>query len=68
MTSNDEKQVKVCPNCGSTNVCSGYNALNKTVKDYCGDCGFNEMEYVIQEFPKMAEKEAIKLRKRLKKK
>ena len=63
----EEKLVKICPRCGSTNISSGYNALNGVVKDYCGDCGFNKQESIIAEFPQMTEKEAKKLKEKLNK-
>lgn len=62
-----EKLVKVCPRCGSTNISSGYNPLNGMVKDYCKDCGFNEQESILSEFPKMTREEAEKLKDKLKK-
>jgi len=59
--------IKICPKCGSTNILSGYNALNHNVKDYCNDCGFNNINYIIQFFPKIKEDEVKKFQEELKK-
>ena len=67
MTSKKEKLVKVCPKCGSTNVCSGYFiAPNGNIKDYCGDCGFNQIDNFFTEFPKMGESKVKDFQKKLK--
>lgn len=60
------KLIKICPKCGSTNISSGYNALNHNVKDYCDDCGFNKIDSVLQYFPKINECEVENFREKLK--
>lgn len=61
-----DKLIKICPKCGSTNILSGYNAINHSIKDYCGDCNFNSIEYVIQFFPEIREDEVKKFQEELK--
>ncbi len=63
-----EKEIKICPKCGSTNI--GSEGFDSFVYDFCMDCGFqgryskiNKKEAIIKTFPKVKSSELKKIQK-----
>jgi len=55
-------EIKICPNCGSTNIKIPPAGLDikMTIKDYCMDCGYRGI------FPLIEEKDIKEFQKKVK--
>lgn len=60
-------QVKICPNCASTNLSYGDGTMHGGAKDICNDCGFGKYSASLVDFPTIEQNDLEKFKEQFQK-